>query len=459
MGKISNNSSIIKENRDKFSLGVVNKKSVEANLNTMVLSSFGGLAFLKKEDKYLGLSKKLASCIKDTRSKHLVRHTMEELFMTRIFQLCLGYEDVNDCDRNRKEPMMRLAVGDDYDKDICSSATMCRFENMVTDEDLENIQKMFVTIFILSYNGKAPDSIILDCDDTNVDTYGCQEQTLFNNYYQEYCYMPLLIFEGYSGKMILPLLRPGRRNKTANICDTLKWLIGCIRAAWPQVRITVRGDSHFCSHEFMDWVMEVNDNMTFFITGLSANGLLLSDSTTQKLLREVSVEYARYKIPLRRYGSINYKAGTWSFQEHVVVKVEITQKGEQNIRFIVTNIKWLSDKALYERMYCARGKDELYIREFKEAVNGDRLSCHSFKANKLRTFIHAAAYVLMHSIRERVLYGTSLENATLLSIREKFLLTAVCVRVMKTKVSLEYAMYNPMEKELRQAMLFYEKAS
>lgn len=456
MGKIRHNSSISKGEREKISLGKVNKKSFEVNLNNMEMSSFGGLAILRKEEEHLSLSNKLASCINDTRSQYLVHHTLEEIIMTRVFQICLGYKDVNDCDRNRMEPMMRLVIGDDYDKEICSSATMCRFENMVTDEDLANIQRMFVTIFILSYNGKAPSHIILDCDDTNVDTYGCQEQTLFNNYYGGYCYMPLLIFEGYSGKMILPLLRPGRRNKTANISDTLKWLIGCIRAAWPGTIITVRGDSHFCSHEFMDWAMDPSVKKVFFITGLGANSVLSSHPVTKRLTEEVKRSYGAGKKPVKLYGRISYKAGTWLFPERVIVKVEITQKGELNIRYIVTNIYNMTDANLYERMYCNRGKDELYIKEFKEAVNGDRMSCHTFKANKLRIFIHAAAYVLMHSIRERALCNTKLERATLLTIRERLLLTAVSVRVMKSKVTLDFAMYNPMADELRHALLFYQ---
>ena len=135
---------------------------------------------------------------------------------------------------------MKLAVGgDNLGKDICSSATMCRFENSVTEEELLAIQELFVTMFILSYEGKAPSHIILDCDDTNIDTYGKQEQTIFNTYYDSFCYMPLMVFEGYSGRLILPLLKPGRRNKTANVFDTLQWLIEAIRAAWPKVTITV----------------------------------------------------------------------------------------------------------------------------------------------------------------------------------------------------------------------------
>ena len=240
----------------------------------MSLSSHGGLLLLREEEEHLSLASQLAGCIEDKRIPYLVHHSLMEILMTRIFQICLGYEDVNDCDRMRRDPMMQLAVDTGaLDKELCSSATMCRFENMVTDEDLLRIQEMFVTMFILSYGGKAPSYIILDCDDTNVDTYGCQEQSLFNAYYDSYCYMPLMVFEGYSGKMILPLLKPGRKNKAVSFEDTIMWLIACLREAWPKTVITVRGDSHFCSHELMDWAV-LNDRRVFIITGLARNSVL-----------------------------------------------------------------------------------------------------------------------------------------------------------------------------------------
>ena len=139
---------------------------------------------------------------------------------------------------------------------------------MVTDDDLLRIQEMFMTMFILSYHGRIPSHIILDCDDTNVDTYGCQEQSLFNGYYDNNCHMPLMVFEGYSGKMILPLLKPRRKNKAASFEDTIMWLIACLREVWPNTIITVRGDSHFCSHELMEWACLYNRKV-FFITGVA----------------------------------------------------------------------------------------------------------------------------------------------------------------------------------------------
>ena len=446
------------ENLEKISLQAVNNMSLEAKMNSLNLSSFGGLSLLRAEEHHLALGSQLASCVKDTRAKHLVRHSIEELFLTRIFQVCLGYEDVNDCDRNRSEPMMQLALEHEgFDKDLCSSATMCRFENMVTEEDLLRIQEMFVTMFILSYEGKQPKYIILDCDDTNVNAYGSQEGILFNGYYDDYCFMPFLVFEGYSGRMILPLLKPGRRNKTANVADTLEWLVLALRAAWPETLITVRGDSHFCSHEFMDWAF--SQKKVFFITGLAANSVLLNYKGVQRLSSEVQNYFEEYHAPCKRYCEFLYKANTWRYHQRVIAKVEITETGGLNIRFVVTNVSNKRIDGIYEKLYCQRGKDELYIRQFKEAVNGDRLSCHSFNANRLRIFIHAAAYILLHSLRMRALKNTSLERASLLTIREKLLLFTVNIKVLKSKIVLEYAKNHPMWVEFYRALQFYQQAA
>ena len=315
------------------------------------------------------------------------------------------------------------------DRELCSSANMCCFENMVTDDDLLRIQEMFVTMFILSYHGRIPSHIILDCDDTNVDTYGCQEQSLFNGYYDNNCHMPLMVFEGYSGKMTLPLLKPGRKNKAASFEDTIMWLIACLREVWSNTIITVRGDSHFCSHELMEWACLYNRKV-FFITGVAKNNILMDHSVTQDVIKRVRRDYELFKHPVRTYGEFYYKAGTWGLPQRVVVKTEYTEKGMRNVRFIVSNIKSMIKQDLYEKSYCGRGRDELSIRQFKEGVKGDRMSCHTFKANKLRIFIHAAAYILMHSIRENARHGTRLEKASILTIREKLMLYAVSVRIL-----------------------------
>ena len=455
MCKITNFSVNNQEKSEKFHFSTENNFKIEANADAMTLSSYGGLLLLRQEESRLSIASQLASCIHDSRTPYLIRHSLMEIIMTRIFQICLGYEDVNDCDHMRHDPMMQLAIDTGgLDRELCSSATMCRFENMVTDDDLLRIQEMFVTMFILSYHGRIPSHVILDCDDTNMDTYGCQEQSLFNGYYDSNCYMPLMVFEGYSGKMILPLLKPGRKNKAASFEDTIMWLIACLREVWPNTIFTVRGDSHFCSHALMEWACLYNRKV-FFITGVAKNNILMDHSVTQDVIKRVRRDYELFKHPVRTYGEFYYKAGTWVLPQRVVVKAEYTEKGMLNVRFIVSNIKSVMKQDLYEKNYCGRGRDELFIRQFKEGVKGDRMSCHTFKANKLRIFIHAAAYILMHSIRENALHGTRLEKASILTIREKLMLYAVSVRILKSKVCIDFAKNNPMNAELIHALHYY----
>lgn len=455
MGKSTCSTVFNQAKSEKITLSSDQNLKLEVSTDSVSLSSHGGLLLLKQEERQLGLASQLASCIEDRRDPLLIKHSVTELLMTRIFQICLGYEDINDCDRMRHDPMMRLAVETgEMDKELCSPATMCRFENSVTDEDLVRLQEMFVTMFVLSYHGRAPRHIILDCDDTNVDTYGCQEQSLFNGYYDNYCYMPLMVFEGHSGKMILPLLKPGRKNKAVSFEDTIQWLVTFLRQYWPDTVIMVRGDSHFCSHELMDWATE-NDPKVLFVTGLARNNLLKSHPVTRATIERVMNEYKTIQRPVRSFGEFYYKAGSWKYPRRVVVKAEYTQMGELNVRFIVSNIQGTPSRDLYEKTYCGRGQDELYIRELKEGVKGDRLSCHKYRANRFRLFLYAAAYILMHSLREHALRRTRMERASIRSIRERLLLCAVSIRRLKSKVCLDFAKHNPMGGELHYALCYY----
>ena len=204
----------------------------------------------------------------------------------------------------------------------------------------------------------------------------------------------------------------------------------------------------------MDWAV-LNDRRVFFVTGLARNSVLENHPVTKAAIERVRHDHELFHHPMRTYGELYYKAGTWLLPQRVVVKAEYTEKGELNVRFAVSNIRSTDKQSLYEKTYCGRGRDELFIRQFKEGVNGDRLSCHTFKANRLRIFIHAAAYILLHSMRERALRGTRLEKASILTIREKLLLYAVSVRILKTKVILDFAKHHPMKEELRHTLHYY----
>ena len=215
---------------------------------------------------------------------------------------------------------------------LASQSTMTRFENTPRASELYNIAYVFANKFIESYPSEPP-VIIIDCDDTNSDTHGGQQLTLFNNYYGEYCYMPLHIYEGLSGKLITTILKPGRRSKSANVYGILKRLIAHLRMSWKNTVFIVRGDSHFCCKELMDW--SVNQPRVRFITGQAGNSVL--NSRVDDLVKSCENEFARYGKPIKRYHSFVYQAGSWEKQQRVIAKIEVTHKGT-NIRFIVTSL-------------------------------------------------------------------------------------------------------------------------
>jgi len=351
----------------------------------------------------------------------------------RVFQIAAGYEDCNDCDDLRDDMIFKTCAGrlPQTGLSLASQPTMSRLENSIKSQDLYRIGQELVDTFVESYD-REPGVIILDCDDTNNNTYGQQELNLFNQYYHDHCYMPLHIYEGLSGKLITTILKPGRRSKQSDIASLLKKLILHLRKEWANTMIIVRGDSHFTSADFMRWCEEQYN--TGYITGVSGHRKLheMAAVTIQSAEREFK-QYGKY---VKRYHSFLYQAGSWSQPQKVVVKVEVSAMGT-NIRYIVTNLVQFRAKDLYEKGYCARGAMELRIKEHKLYLRSDRSSCHRFKANQFRLFLHSIAYVLLHTFQKEVLRGTEFENATFKTIQNKIIKTAAWVKEMKTKVKIE----------------------
>ena len=412
-----------------FNLSYLDKKKVEVKFTMEETSNDGGLLLLREMENQLGLIKGLESCITDERHQSYVSHSIKSMLSQRIMQIAAGYEDANDCNSLKDDGILKICAN--QNSSLATQPTMSRFENKVNSKELYNMAKVFVDQFISSYQSE-PDIIILDPDDTNVTTYGQQELTLFNNYYGDYCFMPLHIYEGFSGKLITTILKPGRRSKSLDVFSILKRIITYLRDYWPNAMIIMRGDSHFCSKEFMDWAQD--KKKLEFITGLSGNSVLKRHS--EITINSAKREYERYGKPVKRYHSFQYKAGTWTYAERVVVKVEVSSKG-LNIRYIVSSLSSVRSKYLYELGYCARGAAELRIKDHKTYLLSDRMSCNSFKANQFRLFLHSAAYVLIHSLQQKVLNETEFAKATMKTIQLKILKVATRVKVMKTKISIE----------------------
>lgn len=431
----------------------VENKSVELSYNGERISSDGGLLLLKEVDAQIGIIDKISDCIIDKRDQRYVSHTIKEMLIQRIFQIAAGYEDCNDCNELRSDMIMKTCVGrlPQSGDDLASQPTMSRLENAVGQKELVAIGNSLVDAFINSYT-QAPNVVILDCDDTNNNTYGQQELNLFNNYYNEHCYMPLHIYEGLSGKLVTTILKPGRRDKQNNIASLLKKLIHKLRKHWPDTIIIIRGDSHFCSKDFMQWCQQAYN--VGFITGLSGNKKLKELSAIT--IGSAEREFKQYGKPVKRYHSFMYQAGSWEMAQKVVVKVEVTHMGT-NIRYIVTNLVDFKSKDLYEKGYCARGAMELRIKEHKLYLRSDKSSCRSFLANQFRLFLHSIAYILMHTMQKELFRGTTFENATFKTIQNKIIKTAAWVKEMKTKIKIEFPKHCTTRKEQINSFLMLQQ--
>ena len=426
-----------------FSLAPAGNRQTEVSFTAPDLSSEGGLLLLREFDQRVGFIDRLNGCIRDDRSAFLIRHTYKEMLTRRIFQIACGYEDANDCDLLRDDSILKLSAGKSPDSHpLSSQPTMSRLENRISIRGLYDMGVCFVEEFIASY-GEEPGCIILDCDETSFNAYGEQQGTLFNDYYGEKCYMPLLIFEGISGKMILPMLRTGRRNKSTNISGILRRLIGMMRKHWKKTRFIVRGDGHFCSREFMDWA--TGKDYVEFVFGLAGNPVL--NDRVRQWVDKATQAYGRNGEEVRFLRQLTYKAGSWGHPQRVIVKIEVNHHGA-NVRFIVTSFQHPNSRFIYESLYCGRGTMELYIKEMKCYLSSDRCSCNRFSANQFRLFSHAAAYVLLHGLKQEVFKGTCLYNVSILTLQQKILSGAVHVKQMKTKIKVEFSDKHPYRAEL-----------
>ena len=417
-----------------FDVKPLDKKPIELSFVSEKVSSDGGLLLLREVENQIGIISALTDCIDDTRHPGYIQHTVGSMLTQRVFQIAAGYEDANDSDTLRDDLILKICSGiaPELGKPLSSQPTMSRFENTPASKALYKIGLAFVDHFIHSY-AQAPEVIILDCDDTNSDTHGAQQLALYNDYYGEYCYMPLHIYEGFSGKLVATLLKPGRRSKTADVFSILQRLINHLRQEWKNTIIIVRGDGHFCSKELMAWTE--NQSRVHYLTGLTGNKTL--NSLANITIESAKKQFIQTGLAVKRYHSFYYAAGSWQKPQRVIVKVEVSSKGT-NIRYIVTDIDFIRTKALYENAYCARGQMELYIKEHKAYLKSDKMSCSSFAANQFRLFLHSAAYVLIHSLRSEVLANTEYARASMKTIQLRLFKVAAYVKEMKTRIRIEF---------------------
>jgi len=283
--------------------------------------------------------------------------------------------------------------------------------------------------FITSY-ARPPQLIVLDFDDTEDPVHGEQEQARYDGYYGGYCFMPLHLYEGLSGRLMTTILK-AKRFTGAQMLSVLKRLVKRLRHAWPETLLIFRGDSHFAYPEVMQWI-DGQPELSY-VTGLTSNTVL------QALAREVVEQAKRAYVcsghKVTRFHSTRYQAGTWSRSRRVVIKVEVSEQGV-NTRFVVTDLEQARTKVLYQKIYCARGQAENEIKDHKLYLKSDRTSCHRFEANQLRVFLHAAAYVLLETLRREVLRTTQWAAATMETIQLRLLKLGARVQECEERITI-----------------------
>jgi hypothetical protein len=416
------------DKQPSFNFKMISGKKVTADFSGGDVSSDAGVLLMKEEAERIGIIDKIVEAMSDPRNQSYVVHDLKTLLTQRIIQIVCGYEDANDADYLRTDPGFKAACDRlPSDGDLASQPTISRFENSLTKRDIYRIAKVLVKLFIASYKTR-PEGIILDIDDTDDPTHGAQQLSLFNGYYDEYCFEPLFIFEGQSGQLITSILRPGKRPSGKETCAIIKRVVTLIRSAWPTVGIIIRGDSHFATPELFAWCDSHNVD---FIVGLTSNNVLMSH--TDNALEAARRDYKTSGTNTRTFREINYQAGTWHRELRVIIMAEVSAKGD-NIRFIVTSLESSQPSFMYETVYCGRGQMENFIKDHKIALKSGRTSCHSFLANCFRLMLHSAAYVIFHSFRERGLAGTEFAKAQFDTIRLRLLKIGVEVKELKTKL-------------------------
>jgi hypothetical protein len=377
-----------------FDLPSVARKKVSVSFDGGQLSSDAGVVLLRGAEKKLGLAARLASCIRDRRNPERIEHTLEEMLRLRMFAIAAGYEDADDCDSLRHDPIFKMAVGraPESGDPLCSQPTMSRLENAPGKIEIARLTAALVDLFCDSYR-RRPSSITLDIDDTLDVVHGQQQLSLFNAHYDERCFLPIHIYEAASGKPVAMILREGKTPSGAEVRTVLKAVIGRIRKHWPYVSITVRGDSHYGRHEAMQWC---ENHDVDYVFGFAGNDAL--QALTREAADAVAVRRALSgEDKLRGFKAFRYGARSWDKERRFVARIEATPKG-LDVRYVVTSLK-ASAKHLYETLYCARGNAENFIKLHKSQLASDRTSCRDPKANQFRLILHTAAYWLLLTTR------------------------------------------------------------
>lgn len=438
--------------------GTVAGRRVVGSFDGGTITSDAGALLLGSTDRALRLVDRLAGCFRDSRKQELVEHEVATLVGQRVFGLALGYEDLNDHDQLRHDPMMAVLAGKlsarrDDCAPVAGKSTLNRLELSQPQpsryhkisHDGAGIESLFVALF-LEAGRKAARQIILDLDATDDPLHGHQEGRFFHGYYDSYCYLPLYIFCGRH--LLAAKLRPANIDASAGAVEETARIVAQIRARWPRVRILLRADSGFCREALMAWC---EANRVDFVFGLAKNDRLIAEIGRE--LAQAEAMAARSGRPARCFKDFRWSTlKSWSRRRRVVAKAEWTH-GKANPRFIVTSLKASEApmQALYEEVYCARGDMENRIKECQGELFADRTSAASMRANQLRLWFASMAYVLICALRRIGLAHTQFAEASCGTIRLKLLKIGALVTISVRRIKVAMASACPHADDWRLA--------
>ena len=431
----------------QFEFEVFDGRRVVAAFDGGAVTSNAGTLLLRETDRAIGLIERAAACFTDHRDAEQVIHALPTLIGQRIVAIALGYEDVNDHDVLRRDPVLAL-FSDQLEpkrKDcaaLAGKSTINRLEHAPREggnryhkigHDAQALERVFVDVF-LEGHGTPPEEIVLDLDATDDPVHGHQEGRFFHGYYDCWCYLPLYVFCGRH--LLAAKLRRANIDAAAGAKDEVARLVAQIRRRWPKVRVVLRADSGFAREELMAWC---EANGVDYLFGLARNHRLLDQIATE--LQVAEAEHKQTGQPARRFKDFTYVTrDSWSCSRRVIGKAEHLGKGA-NPRFVVTslNTPGVDGKTLYEKLYCARGEMENRIKECQLDLFADRTSTATMAANQLRLWFSSFAYVLLSALRRLALPGTELAQATCGSIRSKLLKLGARVTVSVRRIKIAIA--------------------
>ena len=434
-------------NQSSFGFEGSGRRGIVARFDGGTISSDGGAFLLRQTDKRLNLLARLAECFLDGRNQALVEHSIPEMISQRVYGLALGYEDLNDHEQLRTDPVFGQVL---LAEPLAGKSTLNRMEMGTGINDRykkitfwkDAVDELLVNVFIESHR-QAPAEIVLDMDTTDMPLHGKQEGRFFHGYYDSYCYLPLYVFCGEH--VLCARLREASHDAAFGCLQEMQRMVKQIRTAWPAVRIVLRGDSGFCRNELMSWC---ENNGVNFLFGMARNQRLRRIIGQQ--MHEATVQWSQTGKPARVFSEFQYstkktKKGGWDRERRVVAKAEHID-GKENPRFVVTSLtseKWAA-QPLYEELYCERGDMENRIKE-QFSLFADRVSAETIRANQMRLYLSTAAYILVSGLRRVGLKGTELAQAQVSTIRTKLLKIGAQIRVSVRKVWVSMASSYPWQ--------------